>query len=204
MSTIDIFSNIMALFWILVQQICLCYIKRAYEDMMGRALRAYMALHGAFFVFLLLIGFDLLFGFDFVYGRLPEGALFFYGRLKWNFFCEVMLVLDALLVAYAWRMYRLYMRDGGSPFATSPSMRVRVEDIVVVVVFFAPFLWYHAGMTETALRHNLNDEQIRTLQFFFIKVANFFYAFFEGTAAVLLWRIYRLVRREGVLSHGGS
>lgn len=206
MSTIDIFSNIMALFWILVQQVCLCYIKWAYEDMMGRAsrMRAYMALHGVFFVFLLSVGFDLLLGLDFVYGRLPEGALFFYGRLKWNFFCEVMLVLDALLVVYAWRMYRLYMREEGSSLEASSPMRVRAWDIVVIVVFFAPFLWYHAGMTEAALRHGLDDEQVRTLQFFFIKVANFFYALFEGTAAVLLWRIYRLVRREGVLSHGGN
>lgn len=192
----------MALFWIFVQQICLCYIKRAYEDVMGRTARAHMAAQGVFFLFLLLVAFDLYFGFDFIYGRLPEGAVAFYGRLKWNFFCCVMLVLDALLVAYAWRMYRLYMRGAQDSFVPSSPARVRAVDLAVTIAFVLPFLWYHAGLTDTALRHGLSDADIRAQQFFFIKIANFFYAFFEGAAAVLLWRIYRRVRREGAFGHG--
>lgn len=205
MSTIDLFSNTMALFWILVQQLCLCYIKWAYEDIMGRAarVRAYMAMHGALFVLLLLIAYDLHFGFSLVYGRLPAGAAAFYGRLKWNFFCCVMLVLDALLVAYAWRMYRLYMRDAREPFAPSSPARVRAGDFALTAAFLLPFLWYHAGLTGAALRHGLSAAEIRALQFFFIKISNFFYALFEGTAAVLLWRIYRCVRREAALHERG-
>ena len=206
MSLIDIFSNVMAVFWIFVQQVCLCYIKWAYEDIMGRTsrMRAYMVMHVAFLALLILIGFDLLFGLDFVYSQLPKKTWFFYPRLKWNFLCTVMMLIDAHLVFYAWRLYRLYMAAPQVPFKTSSPMLVRVQDLVVTLVFFVMYLWYHAGMTNTALSHRLGDEEVLTLQFFFIKITNFFYAFFEGTAAALLWRIYSRVKKEGLVSHGSA
>lgn len=205
MSGIDMFSNSMVLFWIFVQQVCLCFIKRAYEDIMGRAerVRSFIVMQAVFFGFLALLAFDLLLGFDFAYRWLPEGAFFFYGRLKWNFFCDVMLILDALLVAYAWRIYRLYTRAPQAPLEPSSPARVCLQDAVLSALFFALFLWYHAGMTKAALRHGLRDEEVRMLQFFFIKFSNFFYALFEGTAAVLLWRIYSGVRKEAEGVHGG-
>lgn len=204
MSRIDILFNSMALFWIFVQQVCLCFIKWAYEDIMGRAarVRVYMVMHALFFAFLLILGFDLFFELNFVYRWLPKRAFFFYGRLKWNFFCEIMLILDALLVAYAWRVYRLYMRAPQTPFEPSDPMRVCLQDIALSALFLAPFLWYHVGMTKMALWYSLSDPEVRVLQLFFIKFTNFFYALFEGTVAVLLWRIYRSVRKEGIAAHG--
>lgn len=198
MSGIDIFSNAMVLFWILVQQVCLCYIKWAYEDLNGRARRARltMAAQVPLFVFFAALAFDQLLGLDFAYGRLPAGALYFYGRLKWNFFCAVMLVLDALLVAYAWRMSRLYARAPETPFIPSSPALVFLCDAAIAALFASTFIWYHAGMTEIALRLRLGPEDVRMLQYFYIKVSNFFYALFEGTAAILLWGVYRRIRKE--------
>lgn len=188
----DIFSNAMAMFWIFVQQVCLCFIKLAYEKIMERPRRARLCyvVQGAAFVGLMIFAFDLMLGVSCFWRYIPREAWPFYGRLKWNFLCWVMLVLDALLVAYGWRIYKLYTR-GADKFALSSPLRVAAEDLAIVAVFLAPFIWYHMGMTSFAIRYGLPDEDVRTLQFFFIKIANFFYAFFEGTAAVLIWKVYR-------------
>ena len=196
----DIFANVMVLFWILVQQVCLCYVKRAYEDISGRgAPKGYFAVQGVFFLCLVLLGFDRLLGIDIVYGNLPRGGLRFYQRLKWNFFCEVMLVLDAWLVAYGWRIYRLYMSD----IPRIPSLwRVRLEDIVVACFFVVPFVVYHWGMATTILKYGLPTRSIWAIQFLFIRFSGFFYALFEGAAAVLLWKMYRKIRKEGLADAG--
>lgn len=194
----DIFQNSMVLFWILVQQICLCFIKWAYEDLRERpfAVLRYGAVQGIFFFLFFLLAFDTLFGLDFVYSRFPEKAFFFYPRIRWNFFCTVMLILDALLVAYGWRIYRLYM-------ANFPRMQsaetVFMQNFVLVAAFLILFFAYHAGMTRAALRYDFSQESVWATQFFFIKIANFFYAVFEGIGAAMLWKMYRKMRGEAFL-----
>ena len=197
MSGIYLFATIMVLFWILVQQICLCCIKWAYEDILGRGagVRRYIAANVAAFLFCLLLAFGCQFDVDPIFPLLPSGLHAIYHRLRWNFFCNVMLMLDALLVAYALRIYRLYMSP--SPEAGSKK-GVFFADLLIGGAFFGFFLLYHWGLCVTVQRHTLSLVALDTIQFFYIKIANFFYAFFEGTLAVLLWKIYRRIERSEV------
>jgi hypothetical protein len=194
MSYIDMFANTMFLFWILVQQVCLCCAKWAYEDILGRtSTKRYVAFHAVIFLTLVILAFDTLFGVDIVFGMLPIGALRFYGRLKWNFLCDVMLILDALLVFYGLRIYRMYMSERPK---TPSRTRVRTEDFIVAAGFLLFFIAYHRGMTDAILTYNLSGAAVRRLQFVFIRICGFFYMLFEGSGAVLLWRVYMKSREK--------
>lgn len=183
----------MALFWILVQQVCMSCIKWVYEDIAGRTPRRarFLALNACFFAALIAMALDPQFGFHFISGNLPPAVRAIYPRLNWNFFCYVMLLLDGLLVLYGWRIYRLYMAP--APVAPRPGV-VLAQDALLVGAFTILFAGYHAGMIETVLHHTVRPVGIFAMQFFFVKIANFFYAAFEGILAVLLWRIYRRIR----------
>lgn len=199
MEPIYFFSMVMVLFWILVQQICLCCIKWAYEDILGNSgvVKWFVAANVALFFCCVLFAFDSRLAVALVYESLPTGVRHIYDRLRWNFFCSVMLILDGLLIMYGFRIYKLYMSQVP---AVRPRLAVGIGDFVAGGIFLVFFGVYHYGMASVAMSHRLSEVDLYAIQFFYIKIANFFYAFFEGTLAVLLWRVYRRIKSSEVVA----
>lgn len=197
MDPIYLFAMVMVLFWIFVQQVCLCCIKWAYEDILGHGerIKKYAAINIVIFMLCVLYAFDQQLGIDVLYNMFHKRLLFAYHRFRWNFFCGAMLVLDSLLLMYALRIYKLFMSSNPRP---ASRLAVFTGDCLVGGAFFAFFLVYHWGMGSVFYSHWLSVESHDAIQFFYIKIANFFYAFFEGMFAVLLWRIYRVIKQEEV------
>ena len=101
-----------------------------------------------------------------------------------------MILFDALIVLYFYRLLRLY--EGNPLREKSPVPK----DLGVVFFVGSLFLLYTAFSIKTILRHELSMWDFVWIGRFFIQISNLFYITFEVGGALLFWRFLKRTRLE--------
>lgn len=121
--------------------------------------------------------------------------------LLWGFSSAVWAGLDGVFVVYAARIYallntRLSPRTSGS---ATPSVAARPFITGLPLVgLLALFFVYHYAAASFDARHELHGYFLPELVFFFTRICGVFWVAFEGTLAVLTFRIFLLLKRAAV------
>ena len=187
---IFLMEKLLGLFWVLVQQACFCGVKYVYEGLIpgGQGPRRIVAAQLALFATLAVLCFEEELGLGFLSTALKFGIKDFYPWAMRMALCSAMILFDALLLLYAFRIYRLY-RHGLS--AARPTLPV---DAALTLFACVLCVAYTAGTIHATLARNISMKVYMWMGRAFIQVSNFFYVPLEITGAVLLYRFWRAVR----------
>ena len=190
-----LFSFAMALFWIFVQQACLCCVRLALSDLGGwgtvssrrRDFLRFLLLHGTLLLFLAILAAGDLWFLPHVHAHRNNSP-----SLVWQFFCTVMLALDGGLLSAEWRIFRLHASGG----MELPEKRD------------SAFLWwtaaclllygiYFRGALSAAFRLRLSLREWEFLCLFYFRIINGLYFLLEGAMGMIAFLLYRNLKREG-------
>ena len=185
-------EKLLGLFWVLVQQSCFCVVKYVYEGLIpnGRSLRYIVSLQLVFFAFLVLLCFEEELGLKFLSLMLKTGRRNFYPWAVRVALCSAMILFDALLLLYGFRIYRLYK------YGITALSSTLIIDFILTLSVFAVCVIYTACMIHAALARNISMNIYMWMGRAFIQFSNFFYVPLEITGAVLLYKFYKAVHEN--------
>jgi hypothetical protein len=183
-----LFSFLMALFWVFVQQTCLCCALWAWRDLSGRDrdIRPFAA--GQALLLALLTGLaaaDLwilspVFPHD---NNTPSPV--------WQLLCTTMLALDGGLLACEWSLCRLH-RDRGSGRGNRPEGLLLGWSLVCLLLYGL----YFGGALSTTRRCGLGPLEWEYLCLFYFRIVNALYLILEGAMGLIALTLWRNLRRE--------
>ncbi|MBP9626716.1 MAG: hypothetical protein KBF14_06470 [Synergistaceae bacterium] len=187
-------ERLMGLFWVLIQQICFSGLKWVYQDISekGTSIRRSFLLQGGSFFLLCLLCFGRELSLPFFPTLLLFGERDFYPWSIRILLCSAMILFDALIVLYFYRLLRLY--EGNPLREKSPVPK----DLGVLFFVGSLFLLYTAFSIKTILRHDLSMWDFVWIGRFFIQISNLFYITFEVGGALLFWRFLKRTRLEKI------
>ena len=182
----------LGLFWVLIQQGCFCGVKYIYEGLIpdGQGLRRIVAAQVFFFAALTALCFERELGLALLSSALKYGDRDFYPWAMRITLCSAMILFDALLLLYAFRIYRLYRRGLAAAGPTLPA------DAALALLTCALCVAYTAGAIHATLVRDIPMDDFYWTGRAFIQLSNFFYVPLEITGAVLLYRFWRTVREN--------
>ena len=185
-------ERLMGLFWVLIQQICFSGLKWVYQDISEKAtsIRRLFLLQGGSFFLLCLLCFGRELSLPFFPTLLLFGERDFYPWSVRILLCSAMILFDALIVLYFYRLLRLYE---GNPLREKSPVP---NDLGVVFFVGSLFLLYTAFSIKTILHHDLSMWDFVWIGRFFIQISNLFYITFEVGGALLFWRFLKRTRLE--------
>ena len=188
-------ERLMGLFWVLIQQICFSGLRWVYQDILekGTSIRRFFLLQMGCFFFLCLLCFGRELSLPFFRTLLLVGERDFYPWSIRILLCSAMILFDALIVLYFYRLLRLYE---GNPLQEKSAIP---KDIAVLFFVSSLFLLYTVLSIQTVLRHNLSMWDFVWIGRFFIQISNLFYITFEVGGALLFWRFLKRTRSEKTL-----
>lgn len=191
--TVFLIEKSMGLFWVLVQQVCFCGVGYVYGDLArGSAfpVRRFLLRQAAVFAVLCALCFERELGIPFLSSMLIIDGRDFYPWAVRITLCSMMILFDALLLVYTWRVYGIYTRGRQT---VRPTWR---GDLCVVIgVGLLCVLWIHRSIATTLL-HNLSMWDYTWMGRAFIQLSNFFYVPLEIAGAILLYFFRKAVRRS--------
>ncbi len=195
--TIFLAEKSMGLFWVLIQQICFCGVGYVYGDLVRESFgrRDFFLRQGIFFFVLCLLCFEKELGISLLSGALTIGERNFHPWAIRILLCSVMILFDALLLLYTWRIYRVCIRGRK---AIRPTLPV---DLCLVAGMAFLCVAYIRQSIDTALLHDLTMWNYTWLGRAFIQLSNFFYVPLEIAGAILLWFFRKTVRRSLAVPH---
>ncbi|GHV38796.1 hypothetical protein FACS1894187_18040 [Synergistales bacterium] len=188
--TLFLAEKLMGLFWVLVQQVCFCGSKILYESLSRGSARVKRILffQCAIFIAFCAVSFEWELGVPFLSFALCIGERDFYPWAVRVILCSGMILFDALLTLYIYRIYRL-CRDGERSFRP-----VFLWDFFVFFCIAALCVGFIAQSVSTTLVHDLDmDLEFTWLARAFVSFSNFFYVPLEACAAAVLFRAWRLI-----------
>lgn len=190
-------DKLMGLFWVLVQQVCFCGVRYVYESLVpcGRSARRIAAPQAAVLVLLTILCFERELGIPFLSSLLVFGLRDFWPWTMRIALCGAMILFDALLLLYTYRIYRIYRRGLQ---AAGPTL---AGDAALTLLVLALCAGYAAGSIRATLAHDISMDDYTWIGRAFIQISNFFYAPLEIAGAALLWRFWRAVRED---AEGGN
>ena len=200
--TYRLFSFAMALFWVFVQQTCLCCAKWACYDLRGtlpanvwpagvpeerpRDLRRFVLQQIALLAALIALAAADLWILPPVHPHSNNSP-----SLVWQFLCTVMLILDGGLVSFEWRIYRLHAVRGADPGAAGA--RFAFWWTTGCLILYA--IWFGGALSVTR-RYGLNPLEWEFLCLFYFRIVNGLYLVLEGSMGVIALLLWRNLRRE--------
>lgn len=184
----------MGIFWVLIQQSCFVCIKYAHDDIVrgrGRVVRL-VATQAVLFLALLALCFERETGLVFLSKVLARPPVDYYPWAVRIAICSAMILFDALLVLYFWRIVRVYR--GGLAVARD-TLKGDFAVAAFVVLLGAGYVACSVGASE---RLGFAMRQYMWIGRFFIQLSNFFYIALEVGGAILFWLFLRklLDRRD--------
>ena len=188
-------ERLMGLFWVLIQQFCFVCIKYAHDDIVGgrgRVVRLAVT-QVALFLVLLVFCFERETGLVFLSKMLAKSSVDYYPWAVRIAICSAMILFDALLVLYFWRIVRVYR---GGLLVARDTLKGDFAVAVFVLLLGAGYVSCSVGASEHL---GFAMRQYMWIGRFFIQLANFFYIALEVGGAVLFWLFLRklLDRRAG-------
>ena len=187
-------ERLMGLFWVLIQQLCFVCIKYAHDDIVRGRERAVRlaATQAALFLVLLVFCFEREIGLPFFSKTLAKPSVDYYPWAVRIAICSAMILFDALLVLYFWRIVRVY-REGLA--VARGTLKGDLAVAAFVLLLGAGYVACSVGASE---RFGFAMRQYMWIGRFFIQLANFFYIALEVGGAILFWLFLRklLDRRD--------
>ena len=183
-----LFSFLMALFWILVQQTCLCCAVWAWRDLSGgnRDVRPFAA--GQALLLALLAGLaaaDLwILPPVFPHGNNTPSPI-------WQLLCTTMLAQDGGLLACEWSIYRLLGDREGAEGNRPEGIFMRWGLICLLL-----YGLYFGGALSTTRRCGLGPLEWEYLCLFYFRIVNVLYLILEGSMGLVALALWRNLRRE--------
>lgn len=186
----------MGLFWVLVQQACFCCVKYVYAGIVSgggtaafvRQRRRIAAVQIAAAASLVVLCFERELGVGGLSRLLDLDAADFYPWAVRMALCAAMILFDALLLLYTFRIYRIYRHGLSAARPTLPA------DAALTAGVLALWALYEAGGIHAALSRGLTIDDYVWIGRAFIQISNFFYVPLEICGASLMYIFWRSVR----------
>lgn len=188
-------ERLMGLFWVLIQQICFCGLKWGYQRITKEdaAFARFLFFQGMAFLLLCLVCFGRELSLPFWGALLRYGEYDFYPWSVRILLCSSMILFDALIVLYFYRLLRLYE---GQPLAEKSTLP---KDLAVLFFVGSLCAFYLFFSMRAILRHSLTPWDFVWIGRFFIQISNLFYITFEVGGALLFWRFLKQTRSHRAL-----
>lgn len=189
---IFLIEKLMGLFWVFIQQICFCGVGYVYGNLVhpDRGSQKFFGRQAIAFLVLCLLCFERELGIPFLSSLLLLEEGDFYPWAILIILCSAMILFDALLLLYTWRVYRVYRRGTRSIGRTFP------VDLCFIVAVGTVCCMYIRRSIDVTLLYGLSGEEYIRIGRAFIQLSNFFYVPLEITGALLLYFFRRAVRRN--------
>ena len=182
----------LGLFWVLIQQCCFCMVKCVYEKLIpnGQGLRRIVLIQAFLFIILAILCFEQELSIKFLSSLLFFGRRNFYPWAVRIILCSAMILFDALLLLYTFRIYKLYK------FGLAAMRPVFPVDFALTLFICVICAGYISGTIHATLTRNISMNLYFWLGRAFIQFSNFFYVPLEIAGAVLLYKFYHSVRNN--------
>ncbi|MFH1351720.1 MAG: hypothetical protein ABII26_12425 [Pseudomonadota bacterium] len=194
----------MAIFWTLSEALILVFIRWGLLFLKKREGRQRRFLISAALIFGALAG--LLFFGEVIFGGildLQSGLnLPTYRWALWNFFCTLWVILEGSIMIYGIRIYghlrfmlksdhlqKNIMRPDGDRFILG-------IPLLISSLFFM-YLFYQHSLLSVIDRHGIDAESLYHISMFYIRICGIFWIIFEWIIAVLVIRIYGVLKGAG-------
>ncbi|GHS90954.1 hypothetical protein AGMMS49957_17640 [Synergistales bacterium] len=200
--TLFLAEKLMGLFWVLVQQTCFCGTKILYESLSRERARVRTILFFQCVIFLAFcaVSFERELGIPFLSSALWIGERDFYPWAVRVILCSGMVLFDALLALYIYRIFRLCY-DGHTAFC--PTF---LWDTFVFLCVTAVCAGFINQSVSTTIAHDLDmDMEFTWIARSFLAFSNFFYVLFETCAAAVLFRAWFVINESnGKIKEGAT
>jgi hypothetical protein len=186
--TYRLFSFLMALFWIFVQQVCFCGVRWACEDLgrTGRSIRPLARIQAGILLLLAALAAADLWLLPPIFPHDNNSP-----SLVWQFLCTVMMALDGGIVAGVWRIHRIHATRE-NPGEDRSLRFARIWAVGCLLVYGL----YFAGALPAVGRYGLNGREWEALCLFYFRIVNLFYLVLEGSAGLIALALWRNLRKE--------
>ncbi|MBQ6774740.1 MAG: hypothetical protein IJP48_11875 [Synergistaceae bacterium] len=164
-------------------------VKCVYEKLIpnGQSLRRIVMTQVILFIILVILCFEYELSIKFLSSLLLFGRRNFYPWSVRIILCSAMILFDALLLLYTFRIYRLYK------FGFESLSPVFPVDLALTLIICLICSGYIAGTIHASLTRNISMRSYVWLGRAFIQFSNFFYVPLEITGAILLYKFYHAV-----------
>lgn len=201
-------SEFLALSWTFGEILCLAGIRWVYYELEGRVKKNFIpfvliCVSLSFFCIWLYTGAEPIIN-DWLNNR---GRLqWTYHTLVWDFFCTLWAVLEGVAMLYSFSIYYL-IRKALTAEKKSMSM-VNAHGAflkgVIIVFLTTVYIFYHSYAFDVYGRYHLTPSGLSQVLTFYRRITGFFWITFEGTIAILLFKICSLLNRtkQGDLAVG--
>ncbi|MFX0198752.1 MAG: hypothetical protein ACFFCW_21730 [Candidatus Hodarchaeota archaeon] len=129
-----------------------------------------------------------------------------YHTLVWDFFCTLWAVLEGFAMIYSFSIYYLIKKS-----LTGENKSIRRSNAygtflkgIIIVLLTIVYILYHYYAFGVYSRYNLKFTELSQVLTFYRRIIGLFWVTFEGTIAILLFKICSLLNRtkQGDLAVG--
>jgi len=185
-------ERLMCLFWIAVQQFCFACVKYAHDDIVsGAKTWRIAASQAAALVLTVVFCFEPELNLSFPSKLLLKGDMDYFPWVARIVLCGMMILFDALLMLYFYRIVRVYRRGLASARPTLPG-----DAALAALVTTLCCVYITAGIGASG-RIGFDMSQYLWIGRFFIQISNFFYISLEAGGAFIMWTFLREARNDG-------
>lgn len=201
-------SGFLALSWTFGEILCLAGIRWVYYELEGRGKKSFIPFVLVFvslgiFCVWLYSGAEPIIN-DWLNNR--GGLQWTYHTLVWDFFCTLWAVLEGLAMLYSFSIYYLLKRaliEGTKSMRMLNAYGTFLKGGIIVFLSIV-YILYHYYAFDVYSRYNLTFSGLSHILIFYRRIIGVFWVIFEGTIAILLFKICSLLNRtkQGDLAVG--
>lgn len=131
--------------------------------------------------------------------------LLMYRVVVWDFMATLYALLEGVICILAARFYLKLKERAATNTVHAPGRGFGANAVIwgVVAGFLALFCFFEYMAVNTALDHHLSSQGILNMARFYRIVTGWFWTTFEGAVAVILIKIYLLMRAGKGVGYGG-
>ncbi len=194
-----IFTRFMGLFWLFAEAFCLVFVRWGYYYLIPvksmRSQKPFILVLSSGFLFLILLTFSQ----DLILSKVFPGSVAssyplrsYYHSSLWRLFCTFWVLIEGAITIYVLRIEGLLIK-----MKTPSNNRMDPLMVSFITVFLLFYIFYEVSFLRVVLKGAMGWKAVMNISRFYIKICGFFWILFEWIVALLGWRIYRFLKKEG-------